>query len=82
MKFLLYDENKNPIGEYATDNEGYIYIDDLTVQGKGRLYLCELEAAPGYELDKEYKIIYVQPGKTIEIEWENTPITGQIRQHQ
>ena len=79
VKFLLYDENKNPIGEYATDNEGYIYIDDLTVQGKGRLYLRELEAAPGYELDKEYKTIYVQPGKTIEIEWENTPITGQIQ---
>ena len=79
VKFLLYDENKNPIGEYATDNEGYIHIDDLTVQGKGRLYLRELEAAPGYELDKEYKTIYVQPGKTIEIEWENTPITGQIQ---
>ncbi len=79
VKFLLYDENKNPIGEYSTDNEGYIYIDDLTVQGKGRLYLRELEAAPGYELDKEYKTIYVQPGKTIEIEWENTPITGQIQ---
>ena len=79
VKFLLYDENKNPIGEYSTDNEGYIYIDDLTVQGKGRLYLRELEAAPGYELDKEYKTIYIQPGKTIEIKWENTPITGQIQ---
>ena len=51
----------------------------MTVQGKGRLYLRELEAAPGYELDKEYKTIYGQPGKTIEIEWENTPITGQIQ---
>ena len=79
VKFLLYDQNKNPIGEYSTDNEGYIYIDDLTVQGKGKLFIRELEAAPGYELDKEYKTIYVQPGKTIEIEWENTPITGQIQ---
>ena len=79
VKFLLYDQNKNPIGEYSTDNEGYIYIDDLTVQGKGKLFIRELEAVPGYELDKEYKTIYVQPGKTIEIEWENTPITGQIQ---
>ena len=79
VKFLVYDQNKNPIGEYTTDNEGYIYIDDLTVQGKGRLYIRELEAAPGYELDKEYKTVYVQPGKTIEIDWENTPITGQIQ---
>lgn len=79
VKFLVYDQNKNPIGEYTTDNEGYIYIDDLTVQDKGKLFIRELEAAPGYELDKEYKTVYVQPGKTIEIEWENTPITGQIQ---
>ena len=79
VKFLVYDQNKNPIGEYTTDDQGYIYIDDLTVQGKGRLYIRELEAAPGYELDKEYKTVYVQPGKTIEIEWENVPITGQFQ---
>ena len=79
VKFLLYDQNKNPIGEYSTDNEGYIYIDDLTVQGKGKLFIRELEAAPGYELDKEYKTIYVQPGKTVEIEWKNVPITGQFQ---
>ena len=81
VKFLVYDQNKNPIGEYSTDNEGYIYIDDLTVQGKGKLFIRELEAAPGYELDKEYKTVYVQPGKTIEITWENTPITGQFQIH-
>jgi hypothetical protein len=51
----------------------------LTVQGKGKLFIRELEAAPGYELDKQYKTVYVQPGKTIEIEWENTPITGQFQ---
>ena len=79
VKFLVYDQNKNPIGEYSTDNEGYIYIDDLTVQGKGKLFIRELEAAPGYELDKEYKTVYLQPGKTIEIEWKNTPITGQFQ---
>ena len=37
VKFLLYDENKNPIGEYATDNEGYIHIDDLTDRKSTRL---------------------------------------------
>ena len=79
VKFLLYDSNKNPIGEYSTDNEGYIYIDEAVAEGKGRFYLRELEAAEGYELDKEYKTVYVQPGKTVEIEWKNTPITGQIQ---
>ena len=78
VRFLVYDQNKNPIGEYSSDNQGYVYIDDLTVQGKGRLYIRELEAAPGYELDKEYKTVYVQPGRTVEIVWENTPVTGQI----
>ncbi|MCM1233575.1 MAG: SpaA isopeptide-forming pilin-related protein [Ruminococcus flavefaciens] len=79
VKFLVYDSNKNPIGEYETDDQGYIYIDDLTVQGKGKLFIRELEAAEGYELDKQYKTVYVQPGKTIEVEWANTPITGQIQ---
>ena len=79
VKFLLYDENKNPLGEYTTDNEGYIYIDDVVAKGKGRFYIRELEAAPGYELDKEYKTIYIQPGETVEIEWKNVPITGQFQ---
>ena len=48
-------------------------------RGKGRFYIRELEAAEGYELDEEYKTVYVQPGHTIEIEWENVPITGQIQ---
>jgi uncharacterized surface anchored protein len=79
VKFLVYDANKTPIGEYSTDDRGYICIDELTVQGKGKLFIRELEAAPGYELDKEYKTVYVQPGKTIEVTWENTPITGQFQ---
>ena len=79
VRFLVCDQNKNPIGEYSSDNQGYVYIDDLTVQGKGRLYIRDLEAAPGYELDKEYKTVYVQPGRTVEIVWENTPVTGQFQ---
>ena len=79
VKFLLYDANKNPIGEFTTDQNGYIYIDEALAEGKGRFYIRELEAAEGYTLDEEYKTVYVQPGKTIEIEWENTPITGQIQ---
>lgn len=79
VKFVLYDSNKKPIGEYTTDQDGYIYIDEIPGGVSGRMYLRELEAAEGYELDKEYKTINVQPGKTVEIEWENTPITGQIQ---
>ncbi len=77
-KFLLYDANKNPLGEYTSDNEGYVYI-EIPDGLSGRMYLRELEAAEGYTLDKEYKTVYVKPGKTAEIEWENTAVTGQIQ---
>ena len=45
----------------------------------GRLYLRELEAAEGYILDEPYKTVYVRPGETTTVEWENTPIMGQIQ---
>ena len=83
VKFLLYDENRNPIGEFTSDNEGYVYItaDDLPdgANTSGRFYLRELEAAEGYILDEEYKTVYVRPGHTAEIEWVNKAITGQIQ---
>lgn len=79
VKFVLYDANKKPIGEYTSDDEGYIYIDEIPSGLSGRFYLRELEAAPGYTLDKQYKTVYVSPGKTVEIEWENTAVTGQIQ---
>ena len=69
-------------GLYTTDDKGQIRIDGIvgTVVAKEvKLFIRELEAAEGYELDKEYKTVYVQPGKTIEIEWENVPITGQFQ---
>lgn len=79
VRFLLYDGNKNPLGEYVSDDEGYVYIDDIPGGASGRMYLRELEAAPGYTLDQEYKTVYVKPGKTVEVEWENTAVTGQIQ---
>ena len=79
VKFVLYDASKKPIGEYTSDDEGYIYIDEIPGGLSGRFYLRELEAAPGYTLDKQYKTVYVSPGKTVEIEWENTAVTGQIQ---
>ncbi|WP_418505866.1 MSCRAMM family protein, partial [Dysosmobacter sp.] len=79
VKFVLCDANKKPIGEYTSDDRGYIYIDEIPGGLSGRFYLRELEAAPGYTLDKQYKTVYVSPGKTVEIEWENTAVTGQIQ---
>ena len=76
VKFVLYDVNKKPIGEYTSDDRGYVYIDDLT--SSGRFYLRELENE-GYIVDDQLKTVYVQAGKVTEVEWENTPITGQIQ---
>ena len=75
--FLLYDSNHNPIGEYVTDQEGYIYADEGLADG--RYYLREIKAAPGYVLDPELKTIYVRYGSTTEIEWSNTAECGQIQ---
>ena len=75
--FLLYDSNRNPIGEYVTDQDGYIYADEGLADG--RYYLREIKAAPGYVLDPELKTIYVRYGSTTEIEWTNTAECGQIQ---
>ncbi|MBQ7566046.1 MAG: DUF11 domain-containing protein, partial [Oscillospiraceae bacterium] len=75
-KFLLYDAEKHPVGEYVTDQNGYIYIDDLTRDGK--YFIRELECE-GYNVDTQIKTALVKAGEVIQIEWKNTPITGQIQ---
>ena len=75
--FLLYDSSHNPIGEYVTDQDGYIYADEGLADG--RYYLREIKAAPGYVLDPELKTIYIRYGSTTEIEWSNTAECGQIQ---
>ena len=76
VTFLLYDGNHRPIGEYSSDQRGYVYIDDLTENG--RYYLRELENE-GYVSDTELKTVYVRSGEVTELTWENTPICGQIQ---
>lgn len=76
VTFLLYDSTNKPIGQYTTDNNGYIYIEDLTVSGK--YFLKEMENK-GYIVDTQMKTVYVTAGETTLVEWQNTPITGQIQ---
>ena len=76
VSFILYDSGHNPIGQYTSDNRGYVYIDDLTESG--RYYLRELENE-GYIPDTQLRTVYVKAGETTEVTWENTPITGQIQ---
>ena len=76
VKFLLYDSDNEPIGQFETDDEGYIWIRKELPEGKYKLR--ELEPAEGYISDDSEKTFYVQKGRTTEIEWENTPEVGQI----
>ena len=75
VTFLLYDDTNTPIGQYTSDDRGYVYIEGLE---SGRFYLRELENE-GYIVDTEKKNVYVKSGETTEITWKNTPITGQIQ---
>lgn len=75
VTFLLYDANNNPVGQYTSDNQGYVYIENIET---GRYYLRELENE-GYILDTQRKTVYVKSGETTLVEWQNTPIMGQIQ---
>ncbi len=76
VTFLLYDNTNTPIGQYTSDNSGYVYIEGLTTSG--RYYLRELENE-GYIVDTQMKTVYVTAGETTLVEWKNTPITAQIQ---
>lgn len=75
VTFLLYDSTNTPIAQATSDDRGYAYFEDLPA---GRYFLRELENE-GYVRDTQKKTIYVKSGETTEVEWENTPITGQIQ---
>lgn len=75
VHFLVYDSNRNPIGEYVSNDRGYVYVEGLS---SGRYYVRELDNE-GYLVDDELKTVYIRDGATTEIEWENTPITAQIQ---
>lgn len=77
VSFLLYDSGNNPIAQETSDDRGYVRFENLTA---GRYYLRELENE-GYIPDTQKKTVYVKSGETTEIEWQNTPITGQIQIH-
>ena len=75
VSFILYDSGNDPIAQETSDDRGYVRFENLTA---GRYYLRELENK-GYIPDTQKKTVYVKSGETTEIEWKNTPITGQIQ---
>ncbi|MEG1578901.1 MAG: SpaA isopeptide-forming pilin-related protein, partial [Oscillospiraceae bacterium] len=77
VSFLVSDANRNPVGTYTSDQNGYVYMDKELTDGK--YYVREIEAAEGYILDTTVRSFYVRYGATSEITWENTPTMGQIQ---
>ena len=75
VSFILYDASNNPIAQETSDDRGYVRFEGLE---DGRYYLRELENE-GYIPDTQKKTVYVKSGETTEIEWKNTPVTGQIQ---
>lgn len=53
VRFLVKDEANNLIGEYSTDQDGYIELRDILTDGKSEIKLKveEIAAAQGYVLD-------------------------------
>ena len=79
VQFLLSDANNNPVGTYTSDQDGYIYIGFDEQLPYGKYFIRELKQADGYVRDDEVKIVYLEAGKTTQITWKNTAITGQIQ---
>ena len=75
VTFLLYDSTNTPVAQATSDDHGYAWFEDLPA---GRYFLREMENE-GYVRDTQKKTVYVKSGETTEVEWENTPITGQIQ---
>ena len=81
VRFLVKDESNNLIGEYSTDQDGYIELDDILTDGKSEVELKieEIAAAQGYVMDSTVRTLRVRRGQTTELVVENTPVLGQIQ---
>lgn len=77
VKFVVYDSSMTPIGEYESDDQGYVHLNKTLEDGK--YYVREIVAAEGYILDNKVKSFTVLAGDTAMIEWENTSEHGQIQ---
>ena len=81
VRFFVKDEANNLIGEYSTDQDGYIELRDILTDGKSEIKLKveEIAAAQGYVLDSTVRTLRVRRGETTELVVENTPVLGQIQ---
>lgn len=75
--FLVSDAKGYPVGQYTTDQDGYIYIQGELADG--RYTIREIQQADGYLPDTTVKTFWVEYGCCSTITWKNTPVQGQIQ---
>jgi uncharacterized surface anchored protein len=80
VTFLLYNDSNAPVGQYESDQDGYVYINGTggNALPEGKYRIRELTPAQGYAADDTVRTIYLEYGRTTEITWENVPVKGQV----
>ena len=77
VRVLMKDSNGSIVGEFTSNNEGYI---EITQQIEDGTYTLEMISAPdGYTVDTVPKTIKVLNGETTEITWKFYQNVGQIQ---
>jgi uncharacterized surface anchored protein len=71
VTFSIAYKNGKVLGEYTTDANGEIYLEDIE---PGLLVITETKARPGYIIDARTKDALVEWGKLVTVEFFNTPI--------
>ena len=78
VTFLVSDRYGNPVAQYTSDQNGYVYMDNHALND-GKYYIREISVPQGYVIDTEIKTFYVEYGATSSITWYNTPTQAQIQ---
>lgn len=81
VRFLVKNESNSVIGEYTTDQDGYIeLIDNLTDgQREIKVKVKEISVPEGYVVDDTVRTLRIRHGETTALVVENTPVLGQIQ---
>lgn len=81
VRFLIKTEDNKVVGEYTTDQDGCIEVNDLLTNGVSSLkYKVEqITSVAGYEVNTTVQTLVVNLGEVTELVIENTPILGQIQ---
>ncbi len=69
-------EVNNYVGRYRTDNEGYLWLDQVLAEGRYRLNM--LSVPEGYIRDTQTKTVEVVLQESTDVKWPITAMQGQL----